>query len=203
MTKCCVIQHTTVVHTLKHIWAFELIETYRNVQGLTNFYLPEVQILKEKKIENFIKRYTFVWCQTIWFVNITSTVITLFQCRAENWYLKTPSKVCKLIRTLLDHTKSQCFSVPYRWNRGDFRFPRRLSLCLSVCLSVRLSVHSVSVHCQYTRCPSTRFSELFSVVLLDMDLKCGMWIRLDIIQIKLSFITLDLLLHELLPFAEI
>ena len=34
------------------------------------------------------------------------------------------------------------FLVPYRWNRGDFRFPRRLSLCLSV----RPSVHSVSVH---------------------------------------------------------
>ena len=41
-------------------------------------------------------------------------------------------------------------SDPYRWNRGDFRFPRRLSLCpsvrLSVCPSVRLSVHFVSVH---------------------------------------------------------
>ena len=61
---------------------------------------------------------------------------------------------------------------------GDFRFPRRLSLCPSVCLSVRPSV------CQSTRCPSTRFSELFSVVLWDIDLKFGMWIRLDIIQIK-------------------
>ena len=37
-----------------------------------------------------------------------------------------------------------------------FRFPRRLSLCLCV---RRPSV------CQSTRCPSTRFSELFSVVL--------------------------------------
>ena len=88
--------------------------------------------------------------------------------------------------------------VPYRWNRGgggggDFRFPRRLPLCLSptgetggdfrfprrlpLCLSV----------CQSTRCPSTRFSELFSVVLWDIDLKFGMLIRLDIIQIKFEF----------------
>ena len=40
--------------------------------------------------------------------------------------------------------------VPYRWNRRDFRFPRRLSVSQSVCLSsslsVCLSVHSVSVH---------------------------------------------------------
>ena len=33
--------------------------------------------------------------------------------------------------------------VPYLWNQGDFRFPRRLSLCLSVCPSVCPSVHSV------------------------------------------------------------
>ena len=71
--------------------------------------------------------------------------------------------------------------VPYRWNRGDFRFPRRLSLCPSVCLSIRLSV------CQSTQCPSSRFSELFSVVLWDIDLKFGMWIRLDLIQIKFEF----------------
>ena len=28
------------------------------------------------------------------------------------------------------------FLVPYRWNRGDYRFPRRLSVSLSSCLSV-------------------------------------------------------------------
>ena len=57
----------------------------------------------------------------------------------------------------------------------------RPSVCLSVCLSVRPSV------CQSTRCPSTPFSELFSVVLWDIDLKFRMWIRLDIIQIKFEF----------------
>ena len=56
---------------------------------------------------------------------------------------------------------------------GDFRFPHRLSLCLSVC--------------QSTRCLSTRFSELFSVVLWDIDLKFGMWISLGIVQNKFEF----------------
>ena len=88
--------------------------------------------------------------------------------------------------------------VPYRWNRGGgYRFPRRLSVCpsvcpsvrpsvrLSVCLSVCLSVRlSVS---QSTRCPSTRFSELFSVVFWDIDFKFGIWICLDIIQIEFDF----------------
>ena len=73
--------------------------------------------------------------------------------------------------------KQVALLVPYRWNRGDFRFPRRLSLCPSVCLSV----------CQSTPYPSTRFSKLFSVVLWDIDLKFGMWIRLDTIQIKFEF----------------
>ena len=39
-----------------------------------------------------------------------------------------------------------------------------LAVCHSVCPSVRLSV------CQSTRCPSTLFSELFSVFLWDIDL---------------------------------
>ena len=56
-----------------------------------------------------------------------------------------------------------------------------LAVCHSVTLSVRLSVS------QSTRCPSTRFSELFSVVLWDIDLKFGIWICLDIIQIKFDF----------------
>ena len=64
---------------------------------------------------------------------------------------------------------------------GGYRFPRRLSFCPSVCLSVRLSVR------QSTWCPSSRFSELFSVVLWDLDLKFGIWICLDIIQIKFDF----------------
>ena len=61
--------------------------------------------------------------------------------------------------------------------RGYFRFWCRLSLCLSVRPSV----------CQSTRCPSIRFSEVFSVVLWDIDLKFGMWICLDIIQVKFEF----------------
>ena len=69
---------------------------------------------------------------------------------------------------------SVCPSV--RWNRGDFRFPR----CLSVCLSVRLSVHAVSVH-------SVFLSELFSVVLWDIDLEFGIRLYLDMIQIKFDF----------------
>ena len=52
-----------------------------------------------------------------------------------------------------------------------------LAVCHSVCPSV----------CQSTRCPSTQFSKLFSVVLWDIDLKFGMWICLDIIQIKFEF----------------
>ena len=75
------------------------------------------------------------------------------------------------------HLRSCLFLVPYRWNRGDFRFPLRLSLCLSVRLSV----------CQSTWCPSTRFSELFWVVLWDIDLKFGVWICLGIVQIKFEF----------------
>ena len=43
---------------------------------------------------------------------------------------------------------------------------------LSICLSVR---------------PSTQFSELFSAVLWDIDLKFGIWICLDMIQIKFDF----------------
>ena len=107
--------------------------------------------------------------------------------------------------TVVVHTAVMCFAircrlnlnvyllVPYRWNRGDYRFPRRLSVCPSVCLSVS----------QSTRCPSTQFSELFSVVLWDIDLKFGIWICLHIIQIKFDFGAFDLLLHELLPFAKI
>ena len=44
------------------------------------------------------------------------------------------------------HNTDHALLVPYRWNRGDFRFPRRLSFCPSVHLSVCPSVHSVSVH---------------------------------------------------------
>ena len=71
--------------------------------------------------------------------------------------------------------------VPYRWNRGDYRCPCRLTLCPyvcpSVCPSVRQSVSPLGVR-------PTRFSELFSVVLSDIDLKFGIWIYLNIIQIK-------------------
>ena len=38
----------------------------------------------------------------------------LFQCRTENWYPKTPPKVCKLIRNLLHHTKSAQFVATAR-----------------------------------------------------------------------------------------
>ena len=75
--------------------------------------------------------------------------------------------------------------VPYRWNRGDFRVPRRLSLCPSVCPSDRPSVR-----------PSVRlgvrplgFSELFSFVLWHIDLKFGMWICLDIISFRHAWTT--------------
>ena len=56
-----------------------------------------------------------------------------------------------------------------------------LAVCPSVCPSVSQSVR------QSSRCPSTRFSELFSVVLWDIDLKFGLWICLHIIQIKFDF----------------
>ena len=73
--------------------------------------------------------------------------------------------------------------VPYRWNRGGTLgfLAVRHSVRLSICPSVSQSV------CQSTWCPSTLFSELFSVVLWDIDLKFGMLICLDIIQIKFEF----------------
>ena len=75
-----------------------------------------------------------------------------------------------------DHNSSNLLVSP---------LPRRLSLCLSVGLSVCLSVRpSVS---QSTRCPSTPFSALFSVVFWDIDLKFGIWICLHITQIKFDF----------------
>ena len=89
-----------------------------------------------------------------------------------------------LINTLLIHTKNNIFHhlssllVPYRWNRGNYRFPRRLSVSLSVCPHVCQSVHSVSVHSVF---------RTFSVVLWVIDLKFGIWICLDIIQIKFEF----------------
>ena len=64
--------------------------------------------------------------------------------------------------------------VPYRWGGGTLGF---LAVCHSICLSV----------CQSTRCPSTRFSEIFSAVLWDIDLTFGIWICLDMIQIKFDF----------------
>ena len=84
--------------------------------------------------------------------------------------------------------------VPYRWNRGTIGF---LAICQSVRPSVCLSAFP-SVR-QSTWCPSTRFSELFSVVLWDIYLKFGIWICLDIKQIKFDF---GRVWHELLPFAK-
>ena len=52
--------------------------------------------------------------------------------RRVSWILTIPIVWCIIIAWLL--------LVHYRWNRGDYRFPRRLSLCLSVRLSVRPSV---------------------------------------------------------------
>ena len=71
--------------------------------------------------------------------------------------------------------------LPVKPGGGDYMFPRRLSFCPSFCPSVRQSVR------QSTRCPSTWFSELFSVVLWDIDLKFGIWICLHITQIKFDF----------------
>ena len=56
-----------------------------------------------------------------------------------------------------------------------------LAVCQSVCPSVCPSV------CQSTLCPSTQFSELFSVVLWDIDLKFDIRLYLDMIQIKFDF----------------
>ena len=78
--------------------------------------------------------------------------------------------------------------VPYRWHRGDYRFPRRLSVCPSVC--------------QSTRCPSTRFSEFFSVVLWDIDLKFSKFV-MTLYRSSSNFVTLDQLLQQLLPFDKI
>ena len=62
------------------------------------------------------------------------------------------------------------------------------SVSLSVSLSVPLSVPlSVSLSVKSTQCPSTRFSELISVVLWDIDFKFGIWICLDMIQIKFDY----------------
>ena len=49
----------------------------------------------------------------------------------------------------------------------------------------------------------TYVSGHFSTVFCDIDLKFGIWICLDIIQINFDFVLFDLLLQELLPFAKI
>ena len=121
----------------------------------------------------------------------------------------------------------------------DFRFPRRLSLCLSVPPSVCPSVHSMSVHsvfqtflshplkywldiwyttlswydtdqvwllsrltyfylsyCPLQKCLFTRFSEVFSVILWDIDLKFGIRLCLDMIhRSSLTFVSVDVLLN--------
>ena len=59
-----------------------------------------------------------------------------------------------------------CVISPLPVKPGTIGF---LAVCQSVCLSVRLSA-GLSVR-QSTRCPSTRFSELLSVVIWDIELK--------------------------------
>ena len=98
--------------------------------------------------------------------------------------------VCAEIRQLVEVvTLIFALLVPYRWNRGDYRFPPRLSVCPSVrpstwCLSTRFlcRLRSIAAH----RDNFVR-SKLFSVVLWDIDLKFGIWICHDIIQIKFDF----------------
>ena len=64
---------------------------------------------------------------------------------------------------------------------GGNSFPRCLSVCPFVCPFVCLSVR------QSTRCLSTQFSKILSVVLWDIELKFSIWTCLDIIQIKFDF----------------
>ena len=113
----------------------------------------------------------------------------MFACWHIHFYRWRPTirmnEAWRIKEGILVSDKILIFSllVPYRWNLGGaLGF---LAVCHSVCLSVRPSV-CLSV-CQSTRCPSTPFSELFSVLLWDIDLKFGMWIPLDIIQIKFEF----------------
>ena len=70
--------------------------------------------------------------------------------------------------------------VPYRWNRGDYRFPRRLSVSLSVCPSVRLSVRPLGVR-------PLGFPEFSQPSFEILTWNFGIWICLDIIQIKFEF----------------
>ena len=109
------IQHTTVVNTPAHqhfIW------TYINVIWFDErFAYQRLRFWRKERFKNLIKwhMYTFVSCLRIWFVNVTSIVITVFYSRAENWYPKTSSKVCK-IRNLLDNTKSAHFVTKCKVN---------------------------------------------------------------------------------------
>ena len=82
-----------------------------------------------------------------------------------------------------------------------YRFPRHLLVSLLFCLPVRPPFVRPSV-CLSVR-QSTRFFELFSDVLWDIDLKFGIWICLDIIQIMWLLSRVTFFLHELLPFAKV
>ena len=64
--------------------------------------------------------------------------------------------------------------------------PGRLLVCSAlVCQSVTL-----------------QFSGLFSAIFKDIDLKFSIWICLDLIQITISFVTLDLLLMSYYPLLK-
>ena len=66
-------------------------------------------------------------------------------------------------------------------------------------------VSSLLTYFYRSYCPLLKFSVSdFSLLSFEiLDFKFGIWICHDIIQIKLGFITLHLLLQELLPFAKI
>ena len=93
-----------------------------------------------------------------------------------------------LSKNLLYSTLSSLL-VPYRWKSPLPVKPEGTLGFLAVCQSVSLSVcpSDCPSVCRSTRCPSTRFSELFSAVLWDIDLKFGIWLCLDMIQIKCDF----------------
>ena len=123
------------------------------------------------------------------------SVVLSFSYSTNNpllWFFQLFNKPCGALSIQL--------LVPYRWNRGDFRFPHRLSVSLSVRMSlrpsVRLSLSPLGVRpLSFPNFSQSSFEILTWNLVYDFILT---WFRLSS-----TFVAFDFLLLELLPFAKI
>ena len=151
--------HSEICHTTIKLNCLNqlIVSEYKQIECLGEIHLPYFKLNDVKRQSVFLLLY-----------NLVSVL-------SKSW----SHSFSKTIHTMWNDP----LLVPYRWNRGGtIGF---LAVCQSVCPSVRLSLRP-SVR-PSTRCPSTRFSGVFSAVLWDIDFKFGIWICLDIIQIKFEF----------------